>query len=465
MEQRADFTERDERIRAAVARARQSAFYRQHLHGYECTGRTDLARLPLTFKDHLRDASPYGMLIVPPHKAWHYHETSGTTGEPIATWCGLPELQAMGALVSGMVPELAAPTVLLNRFPLFAPVSFVFEEAIRHAGACHIPAGNLSWDVPFSRALDFIKRLRVTALSSLPFEPILLRELARVEGLDPQRDLGSLQVIFLGGAVLPPAMRRVIESDWGARIVEIYGSNETLLMGVGCLQGRLHLAHELLEFEVLDPDSRQPAPSNEPGLLAVTSLVHTVMPLVRYCTDDLVRVSAEPCPCGRPGQTADVLGRYQDVFDFRGRSLSHHEILDACYELAEALDTRAFFVLALRRGIRVLIEVENPERARGGAAEQRCRARLGVPLWIEYLGENEVLDRSALFRVPKIYKPGQIGDWRAEGRKTITIMEALLEWPRFDLSTLAHILRRQVRNALRRRRWLREDRREDDAKN
>ena len=78
---------------------------------------------------------------------------------------------------------------------------------------------------------------------------------------------------------------------------------------------------------------------------------------------------------------------------------------------------------------------------------------------VEYLGHNEVLDRSAMYRGPKIYKPSVISDWRGEGRKTITIMEALLEWPRFDLSTLGHLVRRQVRNALRRRRLLREDRR------
>ena len=77
---------------------------------------------------------------------------------------------------------------------------------------------------------------------------------------------------------------------------------------------------------------------------------------------------------------------------------------------------------------------------------------------VEYLGRNEVMDRSALFRTPKIYKPSQISDWRGEGRKPITVMEALLEWPRFDLRTLMHLGLRQIRNARRRRRLLREDR-------
>ncbi len=451
-------SDRDRVLREAVARARRSPFYTRHLAGFECTGTADLARLPLTFKEHLRDASPYGMLIVPPHAAWHYHETSGTTGEPISTWCGLSEVQAMGALVHAMVPELSAPTVLLNRFPLFAPVSFVFEEALRRAGACHIAAGNLSWDVPFSRVLDFIKRLKVTALSSLPLEPILLRELARVEGLDMRRDLGSLQVIFAGGALLPPALRRAIEADWGARVVEIYGSNETLLMGVGCTAGRLHLCHELLEFEVLDPRSHTPVPLGQPGVLTVTSVVHEVLPLVRYFTGDLVRVSTEPCACGRPGLTAECLGRLDDAVEQGGGAVTHYDLLDAAYECAAQLDTRVFFIVVQRCGIRLLIEVADVDQARRSAAEQQLRSRVRLPIQVEYLRENDVLDRSALFRGPKIYKPSQISDWRGAGRKAITIMEALLEWPRFDAQTLFHILRRQVRNGLRRRRFVKEDR-------
>jgi phenylacetate-CoA ligase len=158
--------------------------------------RGDLRALPLTEKQHLREAGPFGMLAVPPAKAWHYAESSGTTGEPISSWCGLAELRRMAEIVRSLTPELAADTILLNRYPLFAPVAFLFEEALRLAGACHIPAGNMTWDVPFDRAIDFIRRLGVTAFASLPLEPILLFELARELKLDPARDLSTLEVIF-----------------------------------------------------------------------------------------------------------------------------------------------------------------------------------------------------------------------------------------------------------------------------
>jgi phenylacetate-CoA ligase len=453
---RAD-SDRDEVVRDAVAHARRSPFYTRHLAGHAVNGRADLARLPLTFKHHLRDATPFGMLAVPAHRAWHYHETSGTTGEPISTWCGLDELRAMAAVVHEMVPELSQDTILLNRFPLFAPVSFVFEEALRRAGACHIAAGTMSWDVPFDRAVDFIRRLGVTAISSLPLEPILLHDLAVHEGLDPREVFKTVRVVFCGGAVLPPALRRAIEHDWQARVVEIYGSNETMLMGVGCPRGRLHLCTGLLETEVLDPTTHQPVPAGQPGVMTVTSLVHEVMPLVRYVTGDVIRLVGESCECGRPGTTAEVLGRFDDVIELGGGRATHYEILDAAYEFADRLGTRILFVLIRPRTLHLLIEVKDPATARDEAAERRLAERIGLPLKVEYLHHNEVLDRSALYRGPKIYKPSVVSDWRGEGRKTITIMEALLEWPKYDWRTLLHLGRRQILNARRRSRFLKED--------
>lgn len=452
--------DRDQLLRDAIGRARRSAFYRRHLDGYTVGSRADLARLPLTFKSHLRDETPFGMLAVPPHEAWHYHETSGTTGEPISSWCGLNELRAMAAVVHRMVPELAQDTILLNRFPLFAPVSFVFEEALRLAGACHIAAGTMSWDVPFDRAVEFIRRLGVTAVSSLPLEPVLLHDVALDRGLDPREVFRSVRVVLCGGAVLPPALRRAIEHDWDARVVEIYGSNETMLMGVGCPHGRLHLCTDLIEAEVLDPETHAPVPPGQAGVMTITSLVHEVMPLVRYFTGDLVRVAPEPCACGHRGPAAEVLGRFDDVITIGAGRSTHYEVLDAAYEFAERLGTRIFFVLIRPHTLHLLIEVKHPHTARDAANERRLAERIGLPVVVEYLAHNDVLDRSAIYRGPKIYKPSVISDWRGDARKTITIMEALLEWPKYDWRTVMHLLRRQIRNARRRSRLLKEDRRE-----
>jgi len=453
--------DRDVLVREAVERARASAFYAEHLRDHRVRDRGDLRALPLTEKQHLRDAGPFGMLAVPPGKAWHYAESSGTTGEPISSWCGLAELRRMAEILRSLTPELAADTILLNRYPLFAPVAFLFEEALRLAGACHIPAGNMTWDVPFDRAIDFIRRLGVTAIASLPLEPILLFELARELKLDPARDLSTLEVIFLGGAVLPPALRRRIETDWQARVVEIYGSNETMLMGVGCPQGRLHLCDDLLELEVLHPETHAPVPQGEIGVLTVTSLVHEVMPLVRYSTGDLVRLDRDACPCGRRGPTAHVLGRLEETIRYGERSAYAYDLVEAAYEVAERFGTRIFFALRLQRQVHPLLEVENPTNAnaecRDALVGRELSAKLGLPVTVEYLPVGEVLDRSALLRTPRIYKPSLVTDWRTGSRRPATIMEAILEWPSFDWRTLGHLARRAIRVARRRRRLWRQD--------
>jgi len=448
----------DERLRNAVQRARRSEFYARHLAGYEIEGREDLARLPLTLKSHLRDASPFGMLAVPPAHAWHYHESSGTTGEPISTWWGLLEVRLLADMLRSMVPELREDTILLNRFPLFAPASFIFEQALQSAGACHIPAGNLTWDVPFTRALGFIRRLRVTALACLPFEAMLLRELAREQGLDLHREAESLRVIFCGGAVLPPSLRRAIEKDWDARVVEIYGSNEAMGLGLSCIHGRLHLCSDLVHVELLDPRTRAPVPRGGTGVLTITSLAQEVMPLVRYVTDDLVRMDEQPCPCGDSRPTATVLGRLEDVIELAGHAATSYDVLDAAHDIADRIGTRIFFVVVRHRGLHVLVEAPEPSRVAEREAETEFRRRLGFPVTVEYLRHGDVLDRSALLRSPKIYKPSLVSDWRTQARKTITIMEALLEWPHFDRRTVLEIVKRQIRNAMRRRRLLREDR-------
>jgi phenylacetate-coenzyme A ligase PaaK-like adenylate-forming protein len=51
--------------------------------------------------------------------------------------------------------------------------------------------------------------------------------------------------------------------------------------------------------------------------MLVTNLVNTVQPIIRYEMNDLIELG-EPCPCGSRFRTiAKVLGRQDDVFEFR----------------------------------------------------------------------------------------------------------------------------------------------------
>src|SRR5262249_12493997 len=156
---------------------------------------------------------------------------------------------------------------------------------------------------PFPRALDLLRRTGAHVLAGLPLEPVVLGELARAQGIGPS-SIG-VDTFFLGGAPLPPALQRRLARVSGARVIELYGSTETMPLGTSCAGGTPHPETTLAHCEVLPLDG---APE---GRLVVTTIGVEGSPLVRFDTGDVVRVTGG-CACGdsRPGLV--VLGRAPD---------------------------------------------------------------------------------------------------------------------------------------------------------
>ena len=147
--------------------------------------------------------------------------------------------------------------------------------------------------------------------------PKVLRRLAE-DGL-----LGGVEP-FSGAEVLDPIDREIVEQASGRPVREIYMATEGLF-GVGCRHGTLHLAEDVVRFEW------ETVPGS--GLLVpiVTDMVRRVQPMIRYRMNDLLELSAAPCPCGSPFQAvARIHGRMDDVFEFeaeRGRVMVTPDVL------------------------------------------------------------------------------------------------------------------------------------------
>lgn len=417
-----------ERLREALDRARRSRFYGERLPAAPLASLRDLAALPLTRRVDLEDAGTDGLLAVPREELWQYHESSGTTGRLISTWYTRRDLETALVAIRRSALRLGPGRVLLNRLPYaFVALSHFLEARIRESGAAIVPAGNLNWIVPFPRALDLLKRLRPQILCCLPIEPLILRELAPDLGLEP-RALDSLDTIFTAGGVLPPALRRLLEADWGARVVNIYGSTEALGIAADCAEGRLHLHTDLFVFEILDPRSLAPVPAGAVGVLVLTSLAGEAMPLVRYVTEDLVR-TATGCPCGNPRPTVEVLGRTTEALDYGGAILSAYDVLDAAFEVAGEHGGRILFVIALPERLRFRIETGAWREGVGRESAARAAERLGVRVEVELVAPGELLPHPPLLEMPRGYKPALLSDWRRDRRHPFTLADAMLTRP------------------------------------
>lgn len=437
---------------ATVARARESSLYAERLRGVRVRTVEDLQRLPITRRADLQHAGTTGTRAVPLEKVCHYGETSGTSGVANSTWLTAADFARHARAIAARHPEVFAPgRILLNRFPFMAAPAHLIQLIAQQGGGVAIPAGNINWDVPFPRALELAQRTGAEVLAGLPLEPIVLGQIARARGLDPAHAT-SLDTFFLGGAPLPPVLQRRIERVWGARVIELYGSTETMLLGTGCQERSLHIETELAYCEILRSGTDEPAAVGDEGRLIVTTIGLEGSPLVRFDTGDQVR-RLPPCPCGDPRPAITVLGRESDVVDLAGQRLHSYEIIEAAAAAADALDSSVFFVVVLPDRLLVRIEAENGS----GDPQRELQERLGgLKVEVERTAPNTLLDVEHLSRSPSVYKPVVVSDWRRPGRRVLSVSEGMIEWPSLTFAEAWRWLLRALRARARRRRLARE---------
>lgn len=109
-------------------------------------------------------------------------------------------------------------------------------------------------------------------------------------------------------------MRETIESTFGTKVSDFYGSREVRSIAGECEEGNLHLFNFKNYVEILDRDDK-PVKTGEKGRIIVTDLSNYSMPLIRYEIGDMAIAGKKKCKCGNPLPTIkEVVGRVTDSF-------------------------------------------------------------------------------------------------------------------------------------------------------
>ena len=294
----------------------------------------DLARLPFTTKDDLRDNYPYGFFAVPMREVVRIHASSGTTGTPtvvgytrndIRTWSNLvARIITMGGATKDDVIQIAFG------YGLFTG-AFGLHYGAERIGASVIPAssGNTA------RQIKIMQDFKTTTLVSTPSYALLIGETIREMGI-PLSSL-SLKWGLFGAEPWSDAMRQEIEDRLGIVATDNYGLSEVIGPGVSgeCLERKgLHINEDHFIVEVVDPETLTPVPPGEVGELVLTTLSKEAFPMIRYRTRDLTRLLSGECPCGRTGRRMSrVFGRSDDMLIIRGVNVFPSQVETVLFEI------------------------------------------------------------------------------------------------------------------------------------
>lgn len=140
------------------------------------------------------------------------------------------------------------------------------------------------------------------------------------------------QVVSTLAEVRTEEMERKIREVWGVMPFNNYGMTEAgIVLGTDCTFHKgIHVFEDLFIVEVVD-DRNNAVPDGSPGhKLLITNLFNFTQPLIRYEVSDMLTMSREPCPCGRPFRLIAALeGRSDDIIhllDAAGRDVPVHPI-------------------------------------------------------------------------------------------------------------------------------------------
>lgn len=113
------------------------------------------------------------------------------------------------------------------------------------------------------------------------------------------RAAGCLEQITNISELLPHSTLDRIEQTFGVPVTDQYAMGECLALTCGCPGHHgSHLNSDLAILEVVDEQYR-PVPDGQKGAkVLLTNLYNLVQPFIRYEIDDIVTMSAQPCPCG-----------------------------------------------------------------------------------------------------------------------------------------------------------------------
>lgn len=367
-------------------------------------------RAPFIDKDALRRfrderGDPFGgICTLPPAELTAVMSTSGTTGDPTLVPEAWGRSTAPPAIITrdlwgmGVRPGDHVALVLFTfRGPTYGllqglgtvPILIDFDPA----------------EMP--RFCDLSRRYRPTALYN--FGSALINAVRDVCD-DPRDVFSSYKAVVFAGEPLSPRTRATAR-EWGAELYEHSSAGDVTGAFECHAHDGLHVWEDTAFVECLDPDGTEAVADGERGELVATGLFNRTAPLVRYRSDDIVRVTRARCACGRTHARIWPIGRKGDELVVDGRAVLPIDVW-AAVESVDACAAGLFQIVRPAREVKTLqLRVgfapawESRSRTVRDAVRGAVTGAIGCEPEVELVPDAALLRLGPPHKIPRVVRP------------------------------------------------------------
>ncbi|MCH5161953.1 MAG: phenylacetate--CoA ligase family protein [Clostridiales bacterium] len=274
-------------------------------------------KIPFMYKDDIRSCNAYDRTSAEKGEVFGIFSSSGTTGEKTFYVYNKTDKKVHEAFVKDFFTEFGVDSGDLGG--VFAPVdtgvmahSMMWQFTVMGAGyvTCVQPSPE--------NMIDFVTKLPVSVVAT---RPSVVCSIVGNPEFEEKAQKSHVRLMLLGGGFLTEGRRKVIEKAWGATCYGLLGMSEIFgPIAAECKhKDGLHYPSKYLLVEVVDPVTHLPVSAGEAGVAVYTTLWNKGFPILRYWTDDIVRLDNRPCACGRKLPRIRYLGRLADCFTVDGK--------------------------------------------------------------------------------------------------------------------------------------------------
>jgi len=278
--------------------------YRQHgIRPDDIKSLDDIRKLPVVFKEDLKQCSIEERFSRSfDIRRCREARTSGSTGEPFRIYSEPRAVDYLHALhlrrlfIYGYKPWYTI--VILG--PFWAPgIPTLKRRAIRPGflNTFDFDANGLSAsDDPYEN-VSYLRAIKPQVIWSPPSYMRLLAEAVSKSGVNDIKP----RTIICGAEMLDPAARPLIESTFGVKVFDEYGTVDVASRAIAWQCDKhegYHINMDSVYLELINDDG-DPVSAGEKGYIVATNLFRYATPMIRYMIGDVGVLSGERCSCGR----------------------------------------------------------------------------------------------------------------------------------------------------------------------